>query len=172
MLNQDWLEAGEGVTEITPPMGVELAGFHRAPGNERRVTGIRQAAHVRSYQIGPHAARRHGSAFRRPCRRVGFTLFGAPLLLFLLIVETQKERRTESQAAEKCGKAADKHRLQPDSSYWLLFPHATACDLIKDGKRILDHFYFDHLIGFDAPFDARPGRHFDRFCSHCCCRPK
>ena len=41
------LEAGEGVVDTTPPLGIEMAGFHRAAGNERRITGIR----------GPTAAR-------------------------------------------------------------------------------------------------------------------
>jgi hypothetical protein len=32
---QPELQVGEGVAEITPPLGIELGGFHRAPGNER-----------------------------------------------------------------------------------------------------------------------------------------
>ncbi len=36
------LRAGEGVVDITPPLGIELGGFHRKPGNERRVRAIRQ----------------------------------------------------------------------------------------------------------------------------------
>ncbi|MDA0335607.1 MAG: neutral/alkaline non-lysosomal ceramidase N-terminal domain-containing protein [bacterium] len=35
-------EAGEGTADITPALGLELAGFHKVPGNERRVTGVRQ----------------------------------------------------------------------------------------------------------------------------------
>ena len=27
-----------------PPLGIELAGFHKPPGRERRITGIRQPA--------------------------------------------------------------------------------------------------------------------------------
>jgi hypothetical protein len=42
------LRAGEGVVDITPPLGIELAGFHRAPGNERRIKGIRQAMEARA----------------------------------------------------------------------------------------------------------------------------
>lgn len=42
------LKAGEGVTDITPPVGTELAGFHRAPGQERRSTGVRQASSARA----------------------------------------------------------------------------------------------------------------------------
>lgn len=42
------LRAGEGVVDITPPLGIELAGFHRAPGNERRINGIREPMAVRA----------------------------------------------------------------------------------------------------------------------------
>lgn len=45
---QPELQVGEGVAEITPPLGIELGGFHRAPGNERCVTGIRQKSYVRA----------------------------------------------------------------------------------------------------------------------------
>jgi neutral/alkaline ceramidase-like enzyme len=54
MPNETMLEAGEGVADITPPLGIELAGFHRQPGKERRVTGIRQPAHARALVL------RHG----------------------------------------------------------------------------------------------------------------
>ena len=39
---------GEGIVEITPPLGIEMAGFHKAPGNERRITGIRQPTFARA----------------------------------------------------------------------------------------------------------------------------
>ena len=42
------LEAGEGVVDITPPLGIELSGFHRAPGDERLITGIRQPSATRA----------------------------------------------------------------------------------------------------------------------------
>ena len=42
------LSAGEGVVDITPPLGIELAGFHKPPGQERRVKGIRQPTEVRA----------------------------------------------------------------------------------------------------------------------------
>lgn len=35
------LEAGQGKADITPPLGIEMAGFHRVPGKERRVEGVR-----------------------------------------------------------------------------------------------------------------------------------
>ena len=42
------LQVGEGIADITPPLGIELGGFHRSPGNERRVKGIRQKSFVRA----------------------------------------------------------------------------------------------------------------------------
>jgi neutral ceramidase len=42
------LEAGEGMADITPPLGVELAGFHKLVGQERVVTGIRQRTFARA----------------------------------------------------------------------------------------------------------------------------
>ncbi|MDD4268544.1 MAG: hypothetical protein GXY25_08095 [Pirellulaceae bacterium] len=52
------LRAGEGVADITPPLGIELAGFHKPPGQERRVKGIRQPAAVRALVLafGPTQA--------------------------------------------------------------------------------------------------------------------
>jgi hypothetical protein len=44
----DHLCAGEGVADITPPLGIEMAGFHRPPGHERRIRAIRQACDVRA----------------------------------------------------------------------------------------------------------------------------
>lgn len=45
------LSAGEGVADITPPLGIELAGFHKPPGQERRVKGIRQPTEVRALAL-------------------------------------------------------------------------------------------------------------------------
>jgi len=42
------LSAGEGVVDITPPLGIEMGGFHRAPGNERRIKGNRQPTAARA----------------------------------------------------------------------------------------------------------------------------
>jgi hypothetical protein len=42
------LEAGEGVVDITPPLGIELAGFHKPPGKERKISGIRQPTSARA----------------------------------------------------------------------------------------------------------------------------
>jgi len=41
------LRAGEGSADITPPVGTELAGFHKAPGQERRSKGVRQPSSAR-----------------------------------------------------------------------------------------------------------------------------
>jgi len=45
------LRAGEGVVDITPPLGIELAGFHKPVGQERRVRGIRQPAEARALAL-------------------------------------------------------------------------------------------------------------------------
>ncbi len=42
------LLAGEGTADITPPLGIEMGGFHRAPGNERRIKAIRQPPAARA----------------------------------------------------------------------------------------------------------------------------
>ncbi len=42
------LKAGEGTADITPLLGIELGGFHREPGNERCVRGIRQHSFARA----------------------------------------------------------------------------------------------------------------------------
>jgi hypothetical protein len=45
---QGKLMAGEGVVDITPPLGIEMGGFHRTPGNERRIKGNRQPTAARA----------------------------------------------------------------------------------------------------------------------------
>jgi len=42
------LKIGSALVDTTPPKGIELAGFHRAPGNERKITGIRQPTTARA----------------------------------------------------------------------------------------------------------------------------
>ncbi len=54
---RDSLRAGEGVVDITPPVGIELAGFHRAAGNERRIKGIRQSMAVRAVVLQQRATK-------------------------------------------------------------------------------------------------------------------
>jgi len=45
------LRVGEGVADITPPLGIEMGGFHRPPGQERRIRSIRQKAAVRALVV-------------------------------------------------------------------------------------------------------------------------
>ena len=45
------LRAGEGRIDITPPNGVELAGFHKPVGQERKVEGVRQAPFARALVV-------------------------------------------------------------------------------------------------------------------------
>lgn len=42
------LEAGEGAVDITPPLGIELAGYHYPPGKGRLITAIRQRTAARA----------------------------------------------------------------------------------------------------------------------------
>src|SRR5437667_1923458 len=42
------LEAGESIADISPPLGIELAGFHKPPGKERKITGVRQPTAARA----------------------------------------------------------------------------------------------------------------------------
>ena len=46
--NKPVLEVGEGVVDTTPPVGIELGGFHRPPGQERRIAGIRRPTAARA----------------------------------------------------------------------------------------------------------------------------
>jgi len=46
--NKAVLEVGEGVVDTTPPLGIELGGFHRPAGQERRIAGIRRASAARA----------------------------------------------------------------------------------------------------------------------------
>ncbi len=45
------LRVGEGVADITPPLGIEMAGFHKPVGQERRIKGIRQPCAVRALAL-------------------------------------------------------------------------------------------------------------------------
>ena len=40
--------AGEGVVDITPPLGIEMGGFHRPPGQERRIREVRGPCSARA----------------------------------------------------------------------------------------------------------------------------
>ncbi len=43
--------AGEGVVTTTPPLGIEMAGFHRPVGKRRVITGIRQPTAARALVV-------------------------------------------------------------------------------------------------------------------------
>jgi len=51
------LRVGQGAADITPPQGVELAGFHRPPGRERRSQGVREPSSVRALILEVQGAR-------------------------------------------------------------------------------------------------------------------
>jgi len=51
------LRVGEGVTDITPGIGTELAGFHKAPGKERRSARVRQPSSARALVLSDSANR-------------------------------------------------------------------------------------------------------------------
>lgn len=51
------LKAGEGISDITPPKGVELAGFHKPPGQERTTKGVRQPTHARALVLEANGQR-------------------------------------------------------------------------------------------------------------------
>ena len=46
--NRSQLQAGEAAIDIAPPVGIEMGGFHRPAGMERRIAGIRQTPQVRA----------------------------------------------------------------------------------------------------------------------------
>ena len=46
--SSDQFLAGQAIVDITPPVGIEMGGFHRTPGNERRIQGIRQPTEARA----------------------------------------------------------------------------------------------------------------------------
>src|SRR5206468_4353696 len=50
-MSENIFEVGEGVVKITPPLGIEMAGFHKPPGQERRITGIRQPSAARALAL-------------------------------------------------------------------------------------------------------------------------
>ncbi len=87
------LLAGEGVVDTTPPLGIELGGFHRPPGKERRIEGIRQptAARALVLQLGHTAT--------------------AILSLDIATVSGQFARRVQQQVARQTGIAAANVRV-------------------------------------------------------------
>lgn len=87
------LLAGEGVVDTTPPLGLELGGFHRPPGQERRIRGIRQRTQVRALVL-----------------KLGETQL-AILSLDVATVSSEMAKRVQQQVAQKLGIAAENVRL-------------------------------------------------------------
>ncbi|MFV2068331.1 MAG: hypothetical protein ACC645_15285, partial [Pirellulales bacterium] len=87
------LRAGEGVVDTTPPIGIELAGFHRPVGKERRIEGIRQSTAVRALVL------QHGDT------KI------AILSLDILGVGTAMVRRVQQRVAQGIGIPAANVRL-------------------------------------------------------------
>lgn len=87
------LLAGEGSVDTTPPLGIELGGFHRAVGNERRIRGIRQPTAVRALVL--------------QCD-------GAPIAILSLDIATVSDevtRRVQDEVARRTGIPAANVRL-------------------------------------------------------------
>ena len=87
------LYAGEGTVDVTPPIGIELAGFHRPPGKERRVEGVRQRADARALVL------KHGDT-----RLAIISLDGAG-------VNREMSRRVAARVEKKTGIPAANVRL-------------------------------------------------------------
>jgi len=87
------IEAGMGVVDTSPPPGIELAGFHRAPGKERRVTGIRHPTAARALVL------RHGETA------------AAIVSLDVLAVSREFARQTALRVARQVGIPAGHVRL-------------------------------------------------------------
>src|SRR5688572_19054945 len=83
------LEAGEGVVDTTPPLGIELGGFH----GQRPIKGIRQPAAARALVL-----------------RVGSEM-AAVISLDSLIVSPAMSARVRQRVAEKTGIPAAHTRL-------------------------------------------------------------
>ena len=87
------LDAGEGIADLTPPLGLEMAGFHRAVGAERKIAGIREAGRVRALAL-----------------RVGESTV-VILVLDLLAVSAEFARGAQQAVARATGVAAENVRV-------------------------------------------------------------
>ena len=86
-------EAGEAVVDTTPPLGIEMAGFHRPEGQERRIVGIRQGTAARALVLrqGKHQA--------------------AVVSLDICGVSGEMTARVQKQVAARCGIPASNVRV-------------------------------------------------------------
>ncbi|NDC64000.1 MAG: hypothetical protein EBZ59_08485, partial [Planctomycetia bacterium] len=89
----DELLVGHASIDITPPNGVELAGFHRPPGRPRLVVGSRQPAAARVVFLE-----------RGPARAVIVSLD-------IIMVSDEFARRLARAVEERCGVPADHVRV-------------------------------------------------------------
>jgi len=87
------LEAGEGVVDTTPPVGIELAGFHVTDGKKRLITGIRQPTAARALVL-----------------RVGSEM-AAVVSVDIAIVSREMSARVRQRVAETTGIPAAHVRL-------------------------------------------------------------
>jgi hypothetical protein len=87
------LEVGEGVVDTTPPVGIEMAGFHRPLGEERRIEGIRQPTAARALLL-----------------RLG-NVQAAIVSLDICGVSPEMTRRVQQRIAQRCGIPATNVRL-------------------------------------------------------------
>src|SRR5947209_8202537 len=86
-------EAGEGRADITPPLGIELAGFHKPPGKERRITGIRQPTAARALLLRANKTQT------------------AIIVLEVLGFPAELAKRVQRQAARQTGLSASQIRV-------------------------------------------------------------
>lgn len=87
------LLAGEGVVDSTPPLGIEMGGFHRPPGKERRVEGIRRPTAVRGLMLA------HGDSE------------AAILSIDIATVSEEFAHRVQQSVAAKTGISAENVRV-------------------------------------------------------------
>lgn len=87
------LQVGEGTVDSTPPLGIELGGFHRPVGQERRIAGIRRPTAIRALVL------RHGDTQ------------AALVSLDICAVSTDMTQRIQQQAEKELGIPASHIRL-------------------------------------------------------------
>jgi len=87
------LQVGAATVDVTPPNGIELAGFHRPPDNPRLITGTRQPAAARALVFSQGTVR------------------AAVVVLDILAVSTDFARDFARAVAERVGIPADHVRV-------------------------------------------------------------
>ena len=87
------LMVGEGVVDITPPLGIELAGFHRPLENPRKIISIRRKSNVRALVL-----RQHGVQV-------------ALVSLDMIAVSQEMAKRVQSEVERRTGIPASQIRI-------------------------------------------------------------